>query len=94
MTRDSWHVTHDIWHVGEDEPSQQFQLPSSYGLWVNVFWKDISTKDELLNKSVCRTAPATPSLLKKQLFNAIFFLKQVFFPLSSLQTEILLYKLP
>ena len=34
-----WHVTCDTWQVGGGEPSLKFQLPSSYGLGVKVFWR-------------------------------------------------------
>ena len=37
MTRDMCHVTHDWWVEGN--LLSKFQLPSSYGLGVKVFWK-------------------------------------------------------
>ena len=74
MTRDMWHMTHDIWHLthdrggGEVNLLSKYQLPSSYGLGGKVFWifggKDWHT--QLINDvGVCRTAPATLGLLKK-----------------------------
>ena len=37
VTRDKWHVTHD--RCGEVKLLSKFQLPSSYGLGVKVFWR-------------------------------------------------------
>ena len=44
VTHDLWQMTHDIWHMKHDRwrevniPSK-FQLSSSYGLGVMLFWK-------------------------------------------------------
>ena len=74
MTRDMWHVTHDMLHVtrlGGWTFSQNF---SSQALTVCDLWyyEDLEEKDEWLNQlmnewindeAVYRTAPATPGLL-------------------------------
>ena len=53
---------------GEVNILSKFQLPSSYGLGGEGFFKDIFRKDELPNelicdKDVCRTSPATLGLI-------------------------------
>ena len=65
---DMWHMTHGVWWT-------LWQNFRSLALTVWELWcsEDISTKDDPLNelinelmnyKGVCRTAPATPGLLK------------------------------
>ena len=70
VTHDMWHLTHDIWQVGEGD---FFLLLFFSSLALTVWeWRcseDISTNHDLINQSVgdggvCRTAPATPGLLK------------------------------
>ena len=39
MTHDTWQITHDMWKVGEVNILSKFQLPSSNGLAVKVFWR-------------------------------------------------------
>ena len=39
LTRDTWHVTLDMWHVWGVNILSKFQLPSSYVLWVKVYWR-------------------------------------------------------
>ena len=46
LTHDMWHTTHETWYVkyetryvGEESLLSKFQLPSSYGLGVKVFWR-------------------------------------------------------
>ena len=76
VTRDTWHMTHDMRHVTWDmlwgvNIFSKFQLPSSSGLWFMIFWR-LGGKGSLthsLNEWInyggdCRTAPATPGLLK------------------------------
>ena len=74
VTRDRWHMTHDMWHETHDtwfgvNILSKFQLSSSkhFDIYVPVnIWKKRMTDwlNELMNdKSVCRTAPATPGLL-------------------------------
>ena len=68
--RDMWHVTCGIWHVtccGGWTFSQSF---SSLALTVCDFWyyedweeKAHGPNQSINNKTVCRTAPATPGLL-------------------------------
>ena len=58
VTCHTWHVTPDLWHLLGDEHSLQI---SALQLWI-YFHKPSLT---LMNyEAVCRTAPATPSLLK------------------------------
>ena len=72
MTCDIWHMTRDMWHVKFDmlwgvNILSKFQLPSSSGLWFRIFWR-LGGKgwlsDWMSNEADCRTAPATPGLLK------------------------------
>ena len=68
LTRNTWHVTRAKLHVTHDRWEEVklisiFQLPSSYGLGVKVFWIyfHISWLSQWMNdKGVCRTALATP----------------------------------
>ena len=39
MTRDTWHMNHDTWHKVGVNILSTFQLPSSYGLGVMMFWR-------------------------------------------------------
>ena len=71
VTCDTWQVTHDMW--GEVNLLSKFQLSSFYGLGVKVFWiyfnkwwRSQSVNKLINEKGVCRTAPATPGLLKRQ----------------------------
>ena len=75
MICDTWHMTSDTWHVTCDECwglniLSKFQLPSSYGLGETEFWRYFNERiTEWLNqwisdKGVCRSAPATPGMLK------------------------------
>ena len=50
---DTWQLIHDTW--SEVNILSKFQVSSSYGLGVKVFW--------ISEEGVCRTAPATPGLL-------------------------------
>ena len=69
MTPDTWHMTHDMWHMLGVNILSKFQLPSSYGLGLTVFWRYFGKRlTQWLNQSinyeaVYRTAPATPGLL-------------------------------
>ena len=63
-----WHGTHDTWHVTWKEVNilSTFQVPSSYGFGVNVFWRfgGKGSLSYLVNdKAICKTAPATPGML-------------------------------
>ena len=75
-----WHVTCDMWQVTHDTCCvthgrlrevnflSKFQLPTSYRLRVRVYWRYIHKGwlNELISdRSVCRTATATPGLLIK-----------------------------
>ena len=73
VTRDIWHMTCDTWHVTFDmlwgvNILSKFQLPSSYRLWFMILWRfggKVPLMSNLMsNRGVCRTAPATPGLLK------------------------------
>ena len=68
-----WHITCETWHDmtcnrwGEVNLLLKYQLPSSSGLGVKVFWRFWRKRwlNYLLNKkSVCRPALATSGLLK------------------------------
>ena len=76
MTPDTWHLTCDIYigHVSCDRQRvvntvSKLRVPSSYGFRVKVFWRYLNKMiSNLMNewtnyKGVCRTAPATPSVL-------------------------------
>ena len=76
LTPDSLHVTPDTWHMSftmwwELNILSKFKLPSSFDLGVMMFWR-LGGKGWLTdwlsqlmsNGGVCRTAPATPGLLK------------------------------
>ena len=78
MTPDMWHLTPDIWHVTPDKLDvsrdtqgvmrivSKFQVSSSYGLGLKVFWRfwtKRSLNEWINNEGVCRTALATPGLL-------------------------------
>ena len=63
-----WHLTPGMWHMTRDRWGQvnllsNFQLSSSYGLGVKVFWRYFHKSSVI----VCRTAPATPGLLNTKL---------------------------
>ena len=68
---DTWHMTRDTWHLTSDNWRgvnilSKFQLPSSYGLGVLMFWRfgGKGRVTRLMNdKGVYRTAPTTPGLL-------------------------------
>ena len=71
MTHDTCHMTPVIWHMTFDifwwvNILSKFPLPSFYGLGVMMFWrfwgKGPLTK-WMINKGVCRTAPAAPGPL-------------------------------
>ena len=78
MSRDTWHVTLDTWHLTPDKWHVTHgvgwtlcSIFSSLALMVLVLWclEDWEEKDQsvsllMSNKAVCRTAPATPGLLK------------------------------
>ena len=69
-----WHVTCGMWHVtggGRGTFSENFSL-LALTTWEGRFVEYLEEKAHWLNqlmndKGVCRTAPATPGLLKKQL---------------------------
>ena len=83
MTRDTWHltpetlhVTPDLWHLVGVNILSKFQLPSSFGSCVMIFWM-FDEKGWLTDWiSDCRTAPATPGLLimKESLKRAKYYL--------------------
>ena len=50
VTRDTWHVTPDMWHVVGVNILSKFQLSSSYGLGVMMFWR--SGGKESVNESI------------------------------------------
>ena len=54
VTCDTWHVTHDTWHMTFD------MLWGEHSLKISADW----LTDLINHESVCRTAPATPGLLK------------------------------
>ena len=66
---DTWHVTHDTWQVSHNTQKvvnivSKFQLPSSYGLGVKVFWRYFHKRslthwltDSVYHEGVFRTAP-------------------------------------
>ena len=71
LTGDTWHVTHDMWHVTFCGGLTFSQNVSSLALKVFDLWylEDLEKKadwpNELINcKGVCKTARATPGLLK------------------------------
>ena len=78
MACDTWHMTCDLWHVTCDmwlgvNILLKCQLPRSYGLEETFKFEDFFIKDQwaslvsyliIYYKGVCRTAPATPALLK------------------------------
>ena len=75
VTRDTWHVTCDMF--GEVNILSKFQLPSSYRLWLMILWRSggkgwlAEWMNESMNESmnyeaVYRTAPATPGLLTRR----------------------------
>ena len=56
-----WHVTHDRW--GEVNLLLKFQIPSSYGLVVTVFWRYFHkgwVSDFISDEGICRIAPTKP----------------------------------
>ena len=76
VTCDTWNVTRDMWHVtcgmlwGVNIVSK-FQLLSYSGLWFMIFWRlggkgwfTNSLNESMNDKADCRTAPATPGLVK------------------------------
>ena len=67
MPCDTWHVTHETWLVVNTV--SKCQVSSSNGLVFMALWifgrKGWPTCNQWMNdQGVCRTAPATPSLLK------------------------------
>ena len=65
VTGDTWQVTGDTWHLTPDTQCginilSKYQLPSSSGLELKIFW----LKDHSLDEGDCGTAPDTPGLLK------------------------------
>ena len=83
-----WHVRHDMWHMTHSVGwtfSQNFSsLPLS--VWDWQCFEYISTNPDLpyllSNKAVCRTAPATPGLLKKYIYDSLCFLQLGGWPFS------------
>ena len=76
VTCDTWHVTCYIWCVVNF--LSKFQLFSFYGLGFKMFWRFwrkgwlTQWTNELMNdEAVCRTAPATPGLLKRVVYNFV-----------------------
>ena len=70
MTRDTWHVTHNTWHLtlgGSWTFSQNFILSGIEG-FLKIGRKRINEwMNKLINDGgVCRTAPATPGPLTRQ----------------------------
>ena len=76
MTCDTWNVTYDMLQVTYDwwwevNIIKTFQVPSSYGCGVKVFWRYFVKSVTLLiyqwisDIGVCRTAPAKPGLLNR-----------------------------
>ena len=78
MTFDIWHMTCAMWHAtcetlhvtcttqGVMSIISKFQVPSSNGLGVLMFWRfggKAWVTELLIDKSVCRAAPDTPGLL-------------------------------
>ena len=69
MTLDTctWHMTPNMWHMVEVNILSKFLLSSSHSLGVMMFWRfggKGSLTHFMSNGGVCRTAPATPGLLK------------------------------
>ena len=88
VTYDTWHVTPDTWnatrdtlHVSRDTQGvvsivSKFQVPSYDGFGVIIFWRlggKGSVTEWINDKCVCRTAPATPGLLKFSGFSLKLF---------------------
>ena len=75
MTCDMWHVTcdmtHHMWHFVGDEHSLKFQVPSFYGSWFRISWR-LGLTESIIDKGVCRTAPATPGLLNTRFSQSCF----------------------
>ena len=70
MTGDRWHVTCDMWHMtpdmwGKVNLLSKFNLPISYvfGMKEKKGWVSDWIKESVSDKSVYRTAPASPGLL-------------------------------
>ena len=67
MTCDTWHMTFDTWHVKCDKWQNFSSLDlTDCDLW---YYEDLEEKahrpnQSIKNKAFCRTAPATPGLLK------------------------------
>ena len=64
-----WHMTHDMWHMSHDRWGEvnllSKKLSSSHGLGVKVYWRYFHKPwVNLIIDGVCKTAPATPGLLK------------------------------
>ena len=76
VTHDTWHMRCDMWYVSRDTwhfaggrtISQNFSSPAHTvcDLWYleDLVEKADSSTDWIKHKGVCRTAPATPGLLK------------------------------
>ena len=85
MTRDMWHVTHNMWHMtclGGVNILSKFQLPSSYRLWVMILWRyggKGSVAEWISDEPVYRTAPATPGMLIISFEIRKLFMKPAFF---------------
>ena len=71
VTYDMWQVTHDMWHMTHDTYCgmnilSKFQLPSSFGFGLTVFWIYFHKpwlSYLMSHKAIYKTAPATPGLL-------------------------------
>ena len=91
ITCDMWHVTHDMWHVEGVNILSKFQLPSSYGLWFMTSWRSRGKgwPTEWINDGGdCRTAPATPGLLKTLHYFCLWHTKgKVFLLLEGLESS-------
>ena len=80
MTHDTWHLTYDTWHVAHGGGwtfSQNFSSPALM-VWDWQCPENISTNhDWLSDRGDCRTAPATPGLLKR-LFHFCLVQKRIY----------------
>ena len=73
VTCDTWHMTHDTWHIVWDEHSFKILAPYFFRFGIKsvlkIFrlkdhWLTDSLTDRVNHKPVCRTASATPGLLR------------------------------
>ena len=82
VTCDTWHMTRDMWHVTHlgrwtFSPNFSSLAPTVWELYyfeyisTNHDWITELNNDRLCHRSVCRTGPTTPGLLKSGLNTGI-----------------------